>query len=172
MRHMDGTSGPASETISTEVTSSVVLSDTMRQALDNFMALCADADFSVELTYLGVGRMQFLRRRQMLLELRGLYVALWRLALARSFPQDADVMFDTFLREFAAKHKDRGTALVMTRGREYWGMLEPIGDSDFSDVARHLTSFSSQSEMGDKSANLKLVLHIRKLYKHIFDRLI
>ncbi|MFT4300458.1 MAG: hypothetical protein QM579_01765 [Desulfovibrio sp.] len=172
MRHMDGTSGPASESISPEAASSAVLSDTMRQALDNFTALYADADFTVELAYLGVGRMQFLRRRQMLLELRGLYMALWRLALARSFPQDADVMFDTFLREYAAKHKDRASALVLTRGREYWGMLEPMGDGDFSNVARHLTSFFTQSEKADKSANLKLVLHIRKLYKHIFDRLI
>lgn len=172
MRHMDDTSGLASENTSPEAASSVVLSDTMRQALDNFMALCADADFTMELAFLGVGRLQFLRRRQMLLELRGLYMALWRLALARSFPQDANLMFDAFLREFAAKHKDRASALVMTRGREYWGMLEPVGDGDFSNVARHLTSFFSQSEKADKSANLKLVLHIRKHYKHIFDRLI
>ena len=172
MRHMDGTPGPASETTSPEMATPAVLSDTMRQALDNFMALYEDADFTVELAYLGVGRMQFLRRRQMLLELRGLYMALWRLALARSFPQDADLMFDTFLREYAAKNRDRASDRVLTRGREYWGMLEPMGDGDFSDVARHLTSFFAKTEMGDKSVNLKLVLHIRKLYKHIFDRLI
>ena len=79
---------------------------------------------------------------------------------------------DQFLREYAAKNRDRASARVLTRGREYWGMLEPMGDGDFSDVARHLTSFFPKTEMGDKSVNLKLVLHIRKLYKHIFDRLI
>ncbi|WP_291440264.1 hypothetical protein [Desulfovibrio sp.] len=171
MRHMDGTP-VAPEGASPETTPDDALAGTPRQALDNFAALFEDADFTVELDYLGVGRMQFLRRRQMLLELRGLYVALWRLALARSFPQDAGQMFDTFLQEYKAGHKDRTNAQVLVRAREYWGMLEPMGDGDFSEVARHLTSFFARTDQGDKSVNLKLVLHIRKVYQLIFDRLI
>ena len=64
-------------------------------ALDNFAALLDDADFTAELELVGVGRFQFLRRRQMCLELRGLYMALWRLALSRSFPNDADANLTT-----------------------------------------------------------------------------
>ena len=59
------------------------------EALENFAALLDDADFTAELELMGIGRMQFMRRRQMLVEWRGLYTALWRLALASSFPQDA-----------------------------------------------------------------------------------
>ena len=61
-------------------------SEAARAALENFKALLADADFTLELELLGIKRMQFMRRRQMQSELMGLYMALWRLALARSFP--------------------------------------------------------------------------------------
>ena len=43
-----------------------------RAALENFKALLADADFTLELELLGVKRMQFMRRRQMRGELMGL----------------------------------------------------------------------------------------------------
>lgn len=143
-----------------------------REALENFSALLEDADFTSELELMGIGRMQFLRRRQMLVEWRGLYMALWRLALASSFPQDAEDMFEAFLRDYHAAHPDKISTRIMERAKEYWGMLQPKGDADFSDLARHLGSFSSQDEKQARSMNLRLVLHIRKAYKIIFDRLI
>ena len=146
--------------------------EAVRAALDNFKALLADADFTLELELLGVRRMQFMRRGQMQAELMGLYIALWRLALARSFPADADSMFEAFQNEYAQEHKDKRSAHILRRAREYWAMLEPRGDSDFSEVARHLCSFSTQDPHQARSINLKLVLHIRKIYKLVFDRLI
>ncbi|WP_165072147.1 hypothetical protein [Desulfovibrio sp. ZJ200] len=143
-----------------------------QEALENFAALLEDADFTSELELMGIGRMQFLRRRQMLVEWRGLYMALWRLALASSFPQDAEDIFETFLRSYQATHPDKVSARIMERAREYWGMLQPKGNSDFSDLARHLGSFSSQDEKQARSLTLRLVLHIRKAYRIIFDRLI
>ena len=76
-------------------------------ALDNFAALLDDVDFSAELALLGIGRLQFLRRRQMLVELRGLYIALWRLALGRSFPNDADTMLSVFLHRYLMTNNDK-----------------------------------------------------------------
>lgn len=143
-----------------------------RAALENFKALLADADFTLELELLGVKRMQFMRRRQMLTELMGLYMALWRLALARSFPFDAQSMFVLFQQEYTKAHKDKHSHRIVQRANEYWAMLEPTGDADFSEVARHLCSFSTQDPSQAKSINLKLVLHIRKIYKLVFDRLI
>lgn len=142
------------------------------EALENFAALLDDADFTAELELMGIGRMQFMRRRQMLVEWRGLYMALWRLALASSFPQDAERMFATFLRSYHAAHPDKLGSRIMERAQEYWGMLQPKGDADFGDVARHLGSFSVQDEKQARSLTLRLVLHIRRAYKIIFDRLI
>lgn len=141
-------------------------------ALDKFAALLADADYVQELEILKVGRMHFLRRRQMITELTGLYMALWRLALGRSFPQDADRMFEMFLERYGRENPGRRSAHVLERAREYWSMLAPQGDADFSPVARHLTSFSTRDAAHAKSMDLKLVLHIRKFYNLIFERLI
>lgn len=143
-----------------------------REALENFAALLDGADFTAELELMGIGRMQFMRRRQMLVEWRGLYMALWRLALDSSFPQDAERMFTAFLHSYHAAHPDKVSSRIMERAREYWGMLQPRGDADFSDVARHLCSFSVRDEKQARSLTLRLVLHIRKAYKIIFDRLI
>ena len=141
-------------------------------ALDNFAALLDDADFTAELELVGVGRFQFLRRRQMCLELRGLYMALWRLALSRSFPNDADAMFATFLHGYLTRHPEKGARPAAERARQYWGMLQPTGDADFNAVARHLTSFAERDEKAQRTLTLKLALHIRSVYRFIFDRLI
>lgn len=141
-------------------------------ALDNFAALLDDADFTPELELMGVGRFQFLRRRQMSLELRGLFMALWRLALSRSFPNDADAMFAAFLHGYLSRHADKGARQAAERARQYWGMLQPKGDADFNDVARHLTSFAERDEKAQRSLTLRLALHIRSVYRFIFDRLI
>lgn len=145
---------------------------TIREALDNFAVLVDDVDFSAMLNLMGIGRLQFLRRKQMLIELRGLYMALWRLALARSFPDHCDDMFDTFLHRYTRAHPDKISARTIERARQYRDMLMPCGDGNFNDVARHLTSFLIKEQRDTRALTLKLALHIRKAYRFIFERLI
>lgn len=145
---------------------------TIEQAIANFSALIDDLDFTGELDLLGIGRFQFLRRKQMIIELRGLYTALWRLALARSFPHDADSMFEVFLERYGRTHTGKLPVQIMERARQYWGMLEPAGDGDFSVVARHLSSFTERDDKARRPLILKLALHIRRAYRFIFERLI
>lgn len=147
-------------------------SEAARAALENFKALLADADFTLELELLGIKRMQFMRRRQMQSELMGLYMALWRLALARSFPVDAPCMFELFSRNTCRRTRTSTAAILCSGPMNTGPCLSPRGDGDFSEVARHLCSFSTQDPGQAKSINLKLVLHIRKIYKLVFDRLI
>lgn len=141
-------------------------------ALKNFAALLADTDFAAELELMEIGRMQFLLRRRMLVEWRGLFMALWRLALEKSFPQAADAIFAVY----AARHQDNCPDKLnresLRRAGEYWAMLAPAGETDFSPAARHLASFFSGSTHDLRSLSLKLALHIRKTYKNIFDRLL
>lgn len=146
--------------------------EAVRRALDNFNALLSDADFTEALDLLHVGRFQFLRRRQMKIELGGVFMALWRLALARSFPQDADRMFEEFRDTYGSKHTDEQSTQLLQRAVEYWAMLAPRGDKDFSEVSRHLCSFSVLNANAVRSIQLKMVLYLRKLYKFLFERLI
>lgn len=144
----------------------------IEEALANFAALLDDLDFTAELDLMGIGRLQFVRRKQMLIELRGLYAALWRLALGRSFPQDANDMFAAFLARYGDSHAGKQAAQIVERAGQYWGMLEPGGDGDFSGVARHLASFVEREDKDQRPLILKLALHIRGAYRFIFERLI
>lgn len=144
----------------------------IEEALANFAALVEDTDYDAIFGMMGIGRLQFLRRKQMRLELAALRMALWRLALGRSFPEDADMMFDEFLKRYALAHPSRPGALAVSRAREYWGMLAPKGDSDFNGVARHLASFLAEDNYNARALPLKLALYLRRDYRFIFDRLI
>lgn len=144
----------------------------VEEALANFAVLIDDIDFDQVLELMGIGRFQFLRRKQMLIELRGLYIAIWRLALGKSFPQTADSMFTTFLRRYAHTHPDKRGQQISERATQYWGMLQPSGDADFHNVARHLVSFVNSGDEEPRALILKLALNIRSAYRFIFDRLI
>lgn len=146
--------------------------DLAGEALDNFAVLIDDLDFEREMNILGLGRMQIFRRRQMSVEFVGLYIALWRFALAHSFPADADVMFRVFLHRYLSAHQDKNARRSVERGREYWAMLEHSADADFRPVARHLVSFFQHDEKEARALSLKLALHIYSVYRFIFDRLI
>lgn len=144
----------------------------VQEALDNFAVLLDDADFEATFRIMGLSRLHVLRRRQMLAECRGLYVGLWRLALQRSFPGDADSMLEAFSLRYRQQHPDKASAAALDRAVPYWDMLRIRGESDFTEVARHLASFFSLDDRAERSMILRLVLHIRKLYTEIFRRLI
>lgn len=144
----------------------------VQEALDNFAVLLDDTDFTAHLHLMGVGRLHFTRRKQLLLEWRGLYVALWRLALGRSFPQDADAMLEAFRRSYRERHRDKQTPLMLERAEQYWDMMRVTKESDFTEVARHFCSFCQMTEKDTRSLQLKLVLIVRKAYTDIFRRLI
>lgn len=144
----------------------------LEEALDNFTALVDDTDYDGILEMLGIGKFHFLRRKQMRIEWGALRMALWRLALARSFPENADCMFDEFLKRYTILHPDKQSAQMVTRAREYWGMLLPGGDADFMAAAHHLVSFLEIDPAEARSLILKLALFIRSDYKFIFERLI
>lgn len=144
----------------------------VEEALANFAVLMEDFDFAALLEMMGLGRFQFLRKKQMLLELKGLYIALWRLALARSFPKYADDMLTIFLRRYGRAHGDKLGALISERTSQYWGMILPHGDGDFNNVARHLVELLGREQGDPRALTLKLALHIRSAYQLIFERLI
>lgn len=142
------------------------------EVLDNFDALLRGVDFSKELAMLGVGRLNFMRRRQMIVELRGLYMGLWHLALLRSFPERAGEIFDMFLERHSVRFHGEDDKKFRRRAGEYKDMLGGAGDKDFTGVSRHLLSFSHLDETRLKAASLRMALHLRVTYTFIFERLI
>lgn len=148
------------------------LSEYAREALDNFLILLDDLDYNVYYEILGVGRFQFLRLRQIFVEMKSLHIALWRLAISHSFPDEDEKMFSAFLDAYARAHPDKADTEIAQRAPQYWGMIAPVGDSDFSYVARHLISFFPRREKDLKAITLKLALRLHTSYRFIFDRVI
>lgn len=139
----------------------------------NFTAIVDDADYRPVMDILGVGGLQFNRRKLLKREFRALYIGLWRLALMRSFPDQHAAVFQAFMENEAARCKNRREAansaqLVL----QYVDKLREHGDADFSDVSRHVLSLLEFDETRTRAMILKLALHLRRMYTHFFDHLL
>ena len=144
-----------------------------QQARENFRALLDDMVFFEELAILGLGRFQFARRRKMVDEFRGMYMAVWRLALGSSFPERADAIFADFCREYLRRSRDRHAEDVVRKAESYWTMLREAATKDFLSLAEHLANLAARHDEDHRRAVvLKLALHIRAMYRLIFDHLI
>lgn len=146
--------------------------ETIEHVLGNFDALLSDVDFTRELQLLGVGRLDFLRRKQMLLELRGLYMGLWYLALCRSFPDAAEDIFAAYLLLHAERNPGKAGRHLRERATQYKDMLHSAGDQNFTTVSRHILSFYHKDEETLKSLSLRLALNFRATYTFLFERLL
>jgi len=144
-----------------------VRADAVQEALDNFPVLLLDLDAGRALHILGIGR-----RARLLAEWRGLCMALWRLALQRSFPDHAEAMFRQFRESFGQSHTDKTSALALERAPAYWEVLAERGDADFRPVSRFLAAVFFEDEARAQAMALRLMLHVRQTYQSIFERLI
>lgn len=143
------------------------------EVIQQFLALYHCLDFKAQLADIGIGRFHVARRRKALHEFRVLAVALWGLALQKSFPADAQ----EFFAEFRAKIPDltgRGGAAERFANRLniYVDLLAPKRDADFLPVAEYLSEVLALNADDFRRLRLKLSLIIRNLYVLIFDRLV
>ncbi len=148
---------------------------TIDEVLDNFSAVLEDLDFSRELAILGIKRLHFRRRQRLVRELRALSVALWRLALQRSFPHNERSIFESFLFRIAQHpdHKrEKQAAVFIELIHGYLNLLQEKGDSDFMVASRHIVDLFRHASQDTTSQSLKLALLIRNKYTIIFERLI
>jgi hypothetical protein len=145
---------------------------TIEEVVENFQALLGQMDFKQELMLIGVSRVRFLLRRKLKTEWQTLVIALWRLALERSFPHDGQIIFDTLLERrttgWSRKRAARFTQSVQT----YVESLQSHGDADFMPPGEHLLRLIKPAAAVAPALRLRVALHIRSLYTLIFDRLI
>ena len=149
---------------------------TFEAILNNFTSLLQEADFEQELRALGIGKLWFRQRRRVVASLQALYVALWRLALLRSFPEDADHICNLFLESLRSQSGSRRTYALTDdfeqEVRDYVERLQHHGSANFTDVATYLVSRLKPKEPDDAAARLRLALLIRNAYTTIFAHLV
>jgi len=146
---------------------------TADEVIRQFLGLYHSLDFRTELADLGISRWQFLRRRTALQALRAICIALWGLALQKSFPNDAGNFFAA-LRDQAPMLAGSGkeTARLHKCVNAYVELLAPKKDADFSPVAGHLATILALHAEDIPRLRLKLSLIIRNLYVLIFGKLV
>ncbi|MDR2726683.1 MAG: hypothetical protein LBC10_01670 [Deltaproteobacteria bacterium] len=145
---------------------------TIEEVVNNFQVLLEHMDFEQELTLAGVGQARFLLRRKLKNEWQILMIALWRLALERSFPHDGQIIFDTFLERHTAGLGANRAKNFMERVKTYVESLQSHGDTDFMPTGERLLSLIKPAASAAPALQLRVALHIRSLYTLIFDRLI
>jgi hypothetical protein len=143
------------------------------EVIEQFLALYACLDFRHELEELGVSRFQFVRRKKALRELKALSIALWGLALQKSFPLDAADFFNQF-RSVAPDLAGQGKSPrdMHARVNIYVDLLAGKRDTDFVPVAAYLAEILAINDNDLRRLRLKLSLITRNLYTLIFDKLV
>ncbi|ABB37141.1 hypothetical protein Dde_0340 [Oleidesulfovibrio alaskensis G20] len=144
------------------------------EVIRNFTAVLGSYSFIQEMRTLRVGRLQFRRRKKVLREFTALFIALWNLALHKSFPDDAELIFDEFISRLAnhCSQSSKNTKLLWQQIQVYQTLLEARKDSDFTEIAAFITGQLETDSTEQLRTKHRLALLIRGAYSIIFDRLI
>lgn len=139
-----------------------------------FSALLESYDFEAELAMLGLKKHQFLKKKKALREFTALFIALWDLALQKSFPTERDLVFEEFINRFGytAKGSNKDVKLLLQSAEVYVTLLQKNRDKDFSEIARFFTDMLLEDTPEKDRARLKLALAIRAMFNLVFDKLI
>ncbi len=138
----------------------------------NFSGLLDSFDYKDDLKLFEIPTFSFQLKKNMSLEIKALYTALWKMALYRSFPEDYEQIFQLFIQEELPKKVEKKLLPAQViRIDQYSELLSMENNDDFTPVSHHILSLLHTKEEEYKSMNLKIALHIRQTYTYIFDRL-
>ena len=145
----------------------------LEDVLGQFLALYSGIDFDGELDDLGLNRFNATRRRRIQRELQGLSIALWHLALCKSFPDNADLFFQEFKKKSPVTNtSDSSGEEMRLRIDAYIELLREKKDTNFLPVAGYLADIVARDNSDMQSLRLKLCLITRSLYNLIFTKLV
>ncbi len=138
-----------------------------------FGELLATFDFGAELHELGFGRVRPFKRATARRLLTAISIALWHIALEKSFPNDADAFFSHFTATFPPLVGERrGARKLRDLVAQYDALIAEKKDTDFTRVADTLVEALGIQESDRRSQQLRLSLRIRSMYEVIFNKLI
>lgn len=143
------------------------------EVVSQFFALYDCFDFKAELLDLGISPLQIRRRKKARREFRAICIALWGVALQKSFPQEAGAFFERFMGTapfLNGKSKECGR--LQNRVNIYVDLMAEKKDTDFLPVAEYLSEVLALNDEDMRRLRLKVSLITRNLYTSIFDRLV
>lgn len=144
------------------------------ELIRNFNAILESYGFEQELAILDIKRHQFMRKKAAMKEFVPLFIALWKLALAKSFPDEAELYYEAFLSRHSNvfRGSQKETARHLQRIEVYNTLMQEKKDGDFSAIAAFCTDKLVTDDSKRPRATLKMALAIRAMYNLVFERLI
>lgn len=140
---------------------------------NNFMALLSDFNYADEMELLNISKLSILVRKNLSKEFETLYIALWYDCLRKSFPDNYEAIFQTFLdNNLIKKYKGAKLQEIKNKVQLYIDSLGNTASTDLTPITNHLLSFFKFDEASQPTYKMKITLHLRKVYTYIFERLI
>jgi len=138
-----------------------------------FADLLRTFDDAADMDELGISRLRCLKRALIKRHLTAIRIALWHVALGKSFPKDAS----TFFKHFIATHlplsvNSRRAKKLRDLVEWYDTLVGEKKDTDFTQVADALVKALGSKHDDGRRQQLKLSLRIRSTYELIFEKLI
>lgn len=153
--------------------SAVPISYTPDEVGKTFMDMLATFDFAVELRDLNIGAFSLFKRRHAKQLVMALYIALWHVALEKSFPNDAQTFFTHFVNTWPyLQGTSKRTRSMRGLIAEYDALVSETKDTDFSHVADRIADLFTTPATDRAKLQRKLSLRIRTVYNLIFSKLI
>ncbi|MDE5682228.1 MAG: hypothetical protein K2I05_07885 [Mailhella sp.] len=149
------------------------LMEQYQDVANNFTALLSDFNYSDEMELLNISRLNFVLRKNLSQEFEMLYIALWYNCLKTSFPETYEAIFQQFLKNnLPQKYKSAKLQEITTRIQMYIELLGNNASTDLTPISHHLLSFLKFDEASQRTYEMKITLHLRKVYTYLFERLI
>ena len=143
------------------------------EVIANFQALYDSYDFAADVEELHFSLLQFKKRNLALQELRVVSIALWYMALKRSFPDKAEEFFAAYRAKAPFLNQPpKKAAQRQARLNTYLDLLRAKAETDFSPVAAYFADIFAAKHQEGAKIQLKLSLVVRQMYKLIFERLV
>lgn len=146
---------------------------TAEEVARTFADLLATFNYRLELHELGIGSLSIFKRNRAKKRLTALCIALWRVALEKSFPNDVEAFFDHFRATYPPLvGENRNTRKLRELLDKYKDLVAEKKDGDFSKVAEDFIDSFNLDSADRARLQLKLSLRIRSIYGLIFTKLI
>lgn len=146
---------------------------TAEEVSRTFTHLLASFNFAYELNELGIGSLSIFKRSQAKKRLVALCIALWHIALEKSFPNDTETFFAHFKDTYPPLvGESRGAKKMRDLLERYDTLVAEKKDGDFTRVAEDFIDSFNLVPADRAKLQLKLSLRIRTVYDLIFEKLI
>lgn len=171
---MDSVSSTTDDILDKDASSRISVAHySAEEVVSQFFALYDCFDFKSELLELGISPLQIRRRKKARREFKAICIALWGVALQKSFPLDAPAFFSHFMDKAPfLSGKSKECSRLQSRVNIYVDLMAEKRDTDFLPVAEYLAEALALNDEDMRRLRLKVSLVTRNLYTFIFDRLV